>query len=76
MALVQNLGDRPSRQTFLAYYDAIEQRREKGQKGKRGLLVETAKILKKKYGWEYEHDSYTIRRYLDRAQKIWHISTH
>jgi len=64
------------RQTFLAYYDAIEQRREKGQKGKRGLLVETAKILKKKYGWEYEHDSYTIRRYLDRAQKIWHISTH
>jgi hypothetical protein len=63
-------------QTLLAYNDAIYTRRMKKQKGKRGLLVETAKILEKKYGWEYEHDSYTIRRYLDRAEKIWHISTH
>jgi len=62
-------------QTFLAYNDAIYERRMRGQKGKRGLLIETAKILEKKYGWEYEHDSYTIRRYLDRAEKIWHIST-
>ena len=63
-------------QTLLAYHNAIGQRRERGQKGKRKLLVETAKILEKKYGWEYEYDSYTIRRYLDRAEKIWHISTH
>ena len=62
-------------QTFLAYNDAIYERRMRGQKGKRGLLIETAKILEKKYGWEYEHDSYTIRRYLDRAEKMWHIST-
>jgi hypothetical protein len=62
-------------QTFQAYYDAIGRRVERGQKGKRGLLVETAKILEEKYGWEYEHDSYTIRRYLDRAEKIWHVST-
>jgi len=63
-------------QTLLAYYDAVEQRRMRGQKGKKGLLVETAKILEKKYGWEYFPDSYTVRRYLDRAEKIWHISTH
>jgi hypothetical protein len=63
-------------QTLLAYMEAIGERRKRGQKGKRGLLVETAKILVKKYGWKYEHDSYTIRRYLDRAKKIWHISIH
>jgi len=63
-------------QTLLAYHDAVEQRRMRGQKGKRGLLVETAKILEKKHGWEYFPDSYTVRRYLDRAEKIWHISTH
>jgi len=63
-------------QTLLAYHNAIGERRKRGQKGKRGLLKETAQILEKKYGWEYEHDSYTIRRYLDRAEKIWHISTH
>ena len=62
-------------QTLLAHYDAIYERRKRGQKGKRGLLMETAKILEKEYGWEYEHDSYTIRRYLDRAEKIWHFST-
>ncbi|MBA7486327.1 hypothetical protein ES707_21885 [subsurface metagenome] len=62
-------------QTLLAHYDAIYERRKRGQKGKRGLLIETAKILEKEYGWEYEHDSYTIRRYLDRAEKIWHFST-
>jgi hypothetical protein len=62
-------------QTLLAYYDAIEQRKEKGQKGKRGLLEETAKILEKKYDWKYFPDSYTVRRYLDRAEKIWHISS-
>jgi hypothetical protein len=63
-------------QTLLAYHNAIGERRKRGQKGKRKLLVETAQILEKKYGWEYEYDSYTIRRYLDRAEKIWHISTH
>ena len=63
-------------QTLLAYHDAVEQRRMRGQKGKKGLLVETAQILEKKYGWEYFPDSYTVRRYLDRAEKIWHISTH
>ena len=60
-------------QTLLAYNDAIYARRMRNQKGKRGILKETAKILEKEYGWEYEHDSYTIRRYLDRAEKIWHI---
>ena len=63
-------------QTLLAYHNAIGERRKRKQKGKRGLLKETAKILEKKYGWEYEYDSYTIRRYLDRAEKIWHIWTH
>ena len=63
-------------QTFLAYQDAIWRRKKKEQKGKKGLLVETAKILEKRYGWEYFPDSYTVRRYLDRAEKIWHLSTH
>jgi len=64
------------RQTFQAYYAAIGQRAERGQKGKRGLLVETAKILEKEYGWDYFPDSYTVRRYLDRAEKMWHVSIH
>jgi len=58
-----------------AYWDAIGRRRMRGQKGKRGLLKETAKILVDDYGWDYEEESYTIRRFLDRAEKIWHIST-
>ncbi len=64
------------RQTFFAYMEAIGERRKKEKKGKRGLLVETAEILEKEYGWEDLPDSYTVRRYLDRAQKIWHISTY
>ena len=62
-------------QTLLAHYDAIYERRKRGQKGKRGLLVEAAKILEKEYRWDCFPDSYTVRRYLDRAEKIWHIST-
>jgi hypothetical protein len=62
-------------QTFNAYYEAIGRRTERGQKGKKGLLVETAKILEGKYGWPGYPDSYTVRRYLDRAEKIWHVST-
>jgi len=62
-------------QTFNAYYVAAGRRVERGQKGKRGLLAETAKILGKEYGWVVFPDSYTVRRYLDRAEKIWHVST-
>jgi hypothetical protein len=63
------------RQTLFAYMEAIGERRRKKKKGGRGLLEETAKILEKKYSWEGFPDSYTVRRYLDRAGKIWHIST-
>jgi hypothetical protein len=76
-------------QTLLAYNDAIGERMEREHQQteglyqetakvlrKRGLLKETAIILEKKYGWEYLPDTYTVRRYLDRAEKIWHISTH
>ena len=62
-------------QTLHAYAEAIGERRRKKKKGKRGLLIETAEILKKKHGWKYFPDSYTVRRYLDRAEKMWHIST-
>jgi hypothetical protein len=62
-------------QTLNAYYTAIGRRVERGQKGKKGLLVETAKILEEKYGWPGYPDSYIVRRYLDRAEKIWHSST-
>jgi hypothetical protein len=63
-------------QTFLAYMEAVGERRKRGQRGKKGLLPEAAKILEERYGWEYFPDSYTVRRYLDRAEKIWHYSTH
>ena len=63
-------------QTLRAYMDAIGERRLQGQKGKKGLLVDTARILVRNYGWNKKEDSYTIRRFLDRAEKIWHISTH
>jgi len=43
---------------------------------RRFTVRDIAEILEKKYGWEYEYDSYTIRRYLDRAEKMWHISIH
>lgn len=62
-------------QTYQAYMDAIGRRVKNGQKGKKGLLIETAKILVDDYDWKYEEASYTIRRYLDRAERIWHIST-
>ena len=63
-------------QTLRAYMDAIEERRLQDIKGKKGLLVDTARILVRDYGWNKVEESYTIRRYLDRAEKIWHISTH
>lgn len=63
------------RQVLLAYGDAISERRMKGKKGKWGLLKETGQILKDRYDWDTPADSYTVRRYLDRADKIWHIST-
>ena len=62
-------------QTLRAYMDAIGERRLQGQKGKKGLLVDTARILVRDYDWNKKEDSYTIRRYLDRAEKMWHIST-
>lgn len=62
-------------QTLLAYMAAIGERRKRGQKGKRGLLDEAGQILKDRYGWESPLDRYQVRRYLDRAEKIWHIST-
>jgi len=64
------------RQTLFAYMEAIRERRKKKKKGRRGLLEETAKILETEYGWEDLPDSYTVRRYLDRAQERWHISTY
>lgn len=68
-------------QTLIAYSRAIGKRRmenmignKKGKKrGKRGLLTETAEILRSDFDWEYLPDSYTVRRYLDRAQKRWRI---
>ena len=61
-------------ETYQAYMEAIEERRLKGNKSKKGLLVDTARILVMNYGWNKLEESYTIRRYLDRAEKIWHIS--
>ena len=63
-------------QTLRAYLTVLERRKERGQKGKKGILIETAKTLEKEFGWECAPDSYTVRRYLDRAERLWHISTH
>ena len=62
--------------TLCAYMETTKERASRGQKGKRGLLVDISKLLFTKYGWKKEEESYTIRRYLDRAEKLWHISTH
>jgi hypothetical protein len=63
-------------QTLLAYDEAIRERRKRKQKGKKGLLKEAGLILEKRYNWgEGTTDSYKVRRYLDRAEKIWHISS-
>ncbi len=63
-------------QVLQAYLEAIENRKKENDNRKKGLLVDTGWILVKKYGWEYCPESYIVRRYLDRAQKIWHYSTH
>jgi len=63
-------------QVLMAYRDAISERRMHGKKGKWRLLKETGQILKDRYGWDTPADSYTVRRYLDRAEKIWHFSTY
>ncbi|MFC2045882.1 hypothetical protein ACFLUH_04310, partial [Chloroflexota bacterium] len=52
---------------LLAYAEAAGLRKERKQKGKRGLLIETANLLKKEYSWQDNPDSYVVRRYLDRA---------
>lgn len=61
-------------QALAAYLEAVDERRENEIKGTRGLNEETAVILKNKYGWQREPDSYTVTRYLARAKKIWQIS--
>ena len=63
-------------QTYQAYRKAIKNRRSMGVKGKKGLLVDTANILVEDYSWKIIEKSYTIRRFLDRAEKMWHIPTH
>ncbi len=60
-------------QTLMAYIDVVGIRREQGRKGKRGINQDTAKRLVGQYDWEYEPDSYTVKRYLDRAKKRWNI---
>ncbi len=62
-------------QTLLAYHEVIAERRKRKKKGRWRILKETAILLKENYGWKLEEDSYTIRRFLDRAEKLWHIST-
>ncbi len=71
----KNKKEQLYQQVLSAYHQAIGERRMKGKMGRWGLLLETGQILKDNYGWESPLDSYTVRRYLDRAEKIWHIST-
>jgi hypothetical protein len=71
----KNKKEKLYQQVLSAYHQAVGERRTKGQMGRWGLLLETGQILKDNYGWESPPDSYTVRRYLDRAEKIWHIST-
>ena len=61
-------------QTLQASVEAIDVRLQRGAKGKKGLLQDTAQILIKKYGWkEWEVDTYRISRYLKRAKDRWSI---
>lgn len=58
-------------QVLMASHEVRRKRIAKGIFGKRNLLKETAKMLLEEYGWETPPDSYVVRRYLDRAEKIW-----
>ena len=69
----KNKKEQLYQQVLSAYHQAIGERRRKGKTGRWGLLLETGQILKDNYGWESPLDSYTVRRYLYRAEKIWHI---
>jgi hypothetical protein len=58
-------------QTLMAYDKVKRARLGRGINGARGVLKETAEMLVKEYGWRRLSDSYTIRKYLDRAKKRW-----
>jgi len=65
-------------QVSWAYSDWIHEKRQRQKKGekvsKKGYLVWIAKRLVKNYGWKLQPNSYTVKRYLDRASELWHIS--
>ncbi len=74
-------------QTLMAYSDAVWERRAHNGQGwakagaeqapmqtrKWGILKRAGETLKERYGWEALPASYTVRRYLDRAERLWQI---
>jgi len=60
-------------QTLMVYIDALYNRQTNNTFGRYGLLKDTAKILSDQYGWDQEPDTYTVRRYLDRARSHWRL---
>lgn len=75
------LGDRKRKNfakyfdVWIAYGDWIAMKREKKREGKiisrKGYLKWIAKRLFEEYGWEFVPSSYTVCRYLARANNIW-----
>jgi hypothetical protein len=61
-------------QTLMAFYKVRGIRIGKGISGKRGILKETAEMLVKEHGWESLPETYTVRKYLDRAEKHWRFA--
>lgn len=62
---------------LLEYLDVLQAYEEvmKEKRGtKWGSLKRTAIILTKKYEWAYSPDSYTVRGYLNKAQKLWRVT--
>lgn len=55
-----------------AYYEVRDKRRKEGRRSNWGVLKETANLLMQKYGRAM--DSYTVKRYLDRAIQRWYIT--
>ncbi|MFC1998854.1 hypothetical protein ACFLVR_04340 [Chloroflexota bacterium] len=56
---------------YLDVLQAYEEEKEEGPNRIRGYLQRIAQRLVSKYDWEYEPESYTVKRYLDRALKMW-----
>jgi hypothetical protein len=62
-------------QVYMAYSSWVSDKRQREKRGEKvsqkGYLVWIARRLVEDYGWKSQPRSYTVKRYLDRAQELW-----